>query len=175
MMAQPQRTEALLKEGKWHLATSAFQSERVKTKKRAALLYAVPHMTLRRGINGIHQKHETTPINLKLSLHEDQSLVHWTLDLDRRGFPPHIMDVRRMADVLRARGQNPPPQPLGRKWASRFVQRQSELQIEWDRKFHSQRCEDPVKIQAWFKRVQDTRDVTAYLIAIYTTLMRQAS
>jgi hypothetical protein len=50
---------------------------------------------------------------------------------------------------------------------SRFVQRQSELQTKWNRKFHSQRarCEDPVKIQSWFKLVQDTR--VAYGILDY--------
>jgi hypothetical protein len=65
---------------------------------------------------------------------EEQSLVQWILDLDRRGFPPRIIDVRRMADVLlTARGQDPP-----------F--------------FHSQRakCEDPVSINAWFRLVHDT-------------------
>ena len=42
---------------------------------------------------------------------------------------------------------------------SRFVKRQAELQTKWNRKFHSQRakCEDPVKIKAWFKLVEDTR------------------
>jgi hypothetical protein len=65
-----------------------------------------------------------------------------------------------MADVLLgARGQDPPPPPLGQKWVSRFVKRQSELQTKWNRKFHSQRacCEDPVQIKSWFKLVQDTR------------------
>jgi hypothetical protein len=71
-----------------------------------------------------------------------------------------------MADVLLAgRGQNPPPPPLGQKWVSRFVKRQPELQTKWNRKFHSQRarCEDPVRIRAWFKLVEDTR--VAYGIA----------
>jgi hypothetical protein len=91
---------------------------------------------------------------------EEQSLVQWILNLDRRGFPPQIIDVRRMGDVLlAARGQNPPPIPLGKKWVSRFVSRQAELQTKWNRKFHSQRarCEDPIQIKAWFKLVEDTR------------------
>jgi hypothetical protein len=61
-----------------------------------------------------------------------------------------------MADALvAARGQTPPLPPLGQKWASRFVKRQSELQTKWNRKFHSQRarCEDPVRIQLWFKLI----------------------
>jgi hypothetical protein len=88
----------------------------------------------------------------KLSPYEEQSLVQWILS--------QIIDVRRMADTLvAARGHTPPPPPLGKNWASRFVRRQSELQTKWNRKFHSQRacCEDPVRIQSWFKLVQDTR------------------
>ena len=71
-----------------------------------------------------------------------------------------------MADVLLAgRGQNPPPPPVGKNWVSRFVNNQSELQTKWNRKFHSQRaqCEDPTKINAWFKLVQDTRDAYGIL------------
>ena len=45
---------------------------------------------------------------------------------------------------------------------SRFVKNSSQLQTKWNSKFHSQRarCEDPVKIAAWFKLVEET--LTAY-------------
>lgn len=65
-----------------------------------------------------------------------------------------------MADVLlQARGQDPPPRPIGKNWVSRFVNTQQELQIKWDRKMHSQRalCQDPVKFRAWFELVEATR------------------
>jgi hypothetical protein len=105
-----------------------------------------------------------------------------TLLLDRRGadiqitekavaaivrrFPPYIIDVRRMADVLlAARGQDPPPQPVGKNWVSRFIQSQPELQTKWTRKFNSQRaqCEDPAVIAAWFKLVAETRQTYGVL------------
>ncbi|RAQ99007.1 hypothetical protein DDE83_009211 [Stemphylium lycopersici] len=88
------------------------------------------------------------------------------LKLDRRGFPPHVIDVRRMADaLLAARGQEPPPPPVGKCWVSRFVNSQSKLQTKWNRKFHSQRarCEDPVAISAWFKLVEETRQAYGIL------------
>jgi len=71
-----------------------------------------------------------------------------------------------MADALLAgRGQNPPPLPVGKCWVTRFVKSQPTLQTKWNRKFHSQRakCEDPVRISAWFKLVEDTRQTWGIL------------
>jgi hypothetical protein len=91
-----------------------------------------------------------------------------------------------MADVLLAAcGQDPPPLPLGQNWVSRFVKRQSELQTKWNRKFYLQRacCEDPIRIKAWFKLVEDTRvmygiadqdvfnfDETGFMMGVASTL-----
>jgi hypothetical protein len=121
-MAQPQRTQALSKEGRNLLATTtAVKLKRVKSQRRASDLYHVSRTTIQRRLKGIRPKHETTSVNLELSLYEEQSLVQWILDLDRSGFP-HIIDVRRMADaLLQKRGQNPPPLPVGKNWATRFV------------------------------------------------------
>jgi hypothetical protein len=58
--------------------------------------------TLRTRLRGILPKRETILVNRKLSPVEEQSLVHWILELNRRGFPPQIIDMRRMADVLLA-------------------------------------------------------------------------
>ncbi|KAL6167411.1 hypothetical protein ACJQWK_06842 [Exserohilum turcicum] len=124
------------------------------------MLYDAPRTTLRRRLRGTKPRSETASVNRKLSAVEEQSLVQWIIELDRRGFPPHIIDVRRMADaLLAARGQDPPPQPIGRCWVSRFIQSQPELQTKWTRRFHSQRasCEDPIAITAWFKLVEETR------------------
>lgn len=71
-----------------------------------------------------------------------------------------------MADALLAsRGQNPPPPPVGKCWVTRFVKSQPDLQTKWNRKFPSQRarCEDPVRISAWFKLVEDTRQAWGIL------------
>ena len=92
--------------------------------------------------------------------------MHWILALDQRGFPPQIIDVRRMADtLLAARGQDPPPQPVGKNWVSRFINTQPELQTKWNRKFHWQRakCEDPDIIRAWFQLVDKTRQAYGVL------------
>jgi hypothetical protein len=159
-MTQHQQPLQLLKEGRLSLAITSFNRNPYQSKRALSLAFDVPESTLRSRLQGILPKSATVSVRLKLSPVEEQSLVQWILDLDRRGFPPHIIDVRRMADVLLAgRGQDPPPPPLGQKWVSRFIKRQPELQTKWNRKFHSQRarCEDPVRITAWFKLVEDTR------------------
>ena len=124
----PQHSHLLSKEGRLSLATATLKSNPQYLKRSVASAYRVPESTLRTRLQGTQAKHETTSVNLKMSPIEEQSLVEWILDLDRRGFPPYIIDVRRMGDVLlAARGQDPPPQPLGQKWVSRFVKRQAEL------------------------------------------------
>ncbi|KNG44751.1 plasma membrane calcium-transporting atpase 2 [Stemphylium lycopersici] len=56
-------------------------------------------------------------------------------------------------------------EPIGKKWVSRFVQSQPELQTKWSRRFNSQRAdyEDPVAIAAWFKLVEETRQTYGVL------------
>ena len=71
-----------------------------------------------------------------------------------------------MADaLLAARGQDPPPPPVGKNWVSRFVQSQPELQTKWTRRFNSQRAdyEDPTTITAWFKLIEETRQTYGVL------------
>ena len=98
------------KEGRSLLAVQALQLRRVKSQREAARLYDVSRTTISRRLQGIHPRGETTHVNLKMTPTEEQSLVQWILDLNQRGFPPYIIDVRRMGDVLlAARGQDPPP------------------------------------------------------------------
>jgi hypothetical protein len=159
-MPQRQRRQLPSKEGQIALALASYQSNTRQSLRALARAYSVPRSTLQTRLQGVRPKSEITSVNQKLHPTEEQSLVQWILDLDRRGFPPQIIDVRRMADnLLAARGQNPPPQPVGQKWVSRFVNRRAELQTRWNRKFHSERArsEDPVAIRAWFRLVEETR------------------
>jgi hypothetical protein len=152
--------------GRGLLAVQSLQNNTLTSQRRAARLFNVPLTSLQRRLQNVPTISEFNAQKRKLSLSEEESLVQWILDLDRRGFPPHIIDVRRMADVLlAARGQNPPPPPVGKNWVTRWIKSQSQLQTKWNRKFHSQRakCEDPVKISAWFKLVEETRQAYGIL------------
>jgi hypothetical protein len=158
-MTRQRKPQNTLRDGKFSLAIAAYQNNNKLKPAALARTYDVPKTTLLRRLRGTPSRSETVSVNQKLHPVEEQSLVQWILDLDRRGFPPQVIDVRWMADALLAgRGQDPPPPPVGKNWVSRFVNSQSELQTKWNRKFHSQRarCEDSVAIAAWFKLVEET-------------------
>ena len=61
--------------------------------------------------------------------------------------------------LLAARGEDPPPAPIGKCWAPRFIKAQPELQTKWNRTFHAQRAlyKDSTTIRAWYQRVEDAR------------------
>jgi len=165
-MPRQQRPIQTSREGRISLAIAAYRNNPKQSVRALAKAYDVPQSTLYTRIHGTPPRSEQRSINRKLSPTEEQSLVQWILDLDRRGFPPYIIDVRRMADVLlAARGQDPPPQPVGKKWVSRFIQSQSELQTKWTRRLNSQRAshEDPTIIAAWFKLVEETQQTYGVL------------
>lgn len=160
-MAQQQRAHLLQKEGRLSLASITFSRNPSQSLRALAHSFDVPESTLRTRLKGTQARHEIRSTNRKLSLYEEQSLVERVLSLNRRGFPPYIIDIGRMANsLLAARGQRPPPRLVGKCWTSRFINAQPEIQTKWNRKFHAQRakCEDPVKYGAWYKLVRETRE-----------------
>jgi hypothetical protein len=136
-MPQQQHVQQLQKEGRLALSMQAIQTRQVSSLRQAVRLYDIPRTTLRDRVKGALPQAASNAQKRKLHLLEEQSLVQWILDLDRRGFPPQLIDVQRMADhILAARGQTPPPQPVGKNWVSRFIKTQPELQTKFNRRFH---------------------------------------
>ncbi len=127
----PKQLQSAQKEGRLRLAISVLQAHKNLRVRRVSALYNTPRSTLQDRLAGALPQAAANAKKRKLSLLEEQSLVRWILDLDRRGFPAQIIDVRRIADVLlQARGQDPPPQPIGKNWVSRWVNSQAELQTK---------------------------------------------
>lgn len=154
-MAPTHNVLKLQREGRLALSKQAIQTKQISSYRRAGQLYNVDPSTLRRRVNGTLPQALTNAKKRKLQLSEEQALVE-----------SQIIGVRRMADtLLAARGQNPPPQPVGKNWVSRFINTQPGLQTKWNRKFHSQRekCEDPKIISAWFTLVDETRQAYGIL------------
>jgi hypothetical protein len=81
--------------------------------------------------------------------------------MQQYGFPPYFIDVKRMAQALiNKRGSNALNLTLGKHWIYRFVQSHPKLDARLTRQLDSQRaqCEDLKIINAWFERVQKTRE-----------------
>ncbi|KAJ3539787.1 hypothetical protein NM208_g5347 [Fusarium decemcellulare] len=139
-------------EARMLLALQALQNNPKLSLRRAADIYKVNRITLRRRQHGIQSRRDTIQKSRRLSDLEEQILIHFILDLDSRGFPPRLRGVKEMADQLLADRDAP---PVGTRWAHNFVRRHHELKTRFFRKYDYQRakCEDLTVIRDWFRLV----------------------
>jgi hypothetical protein len=143
-------------EARVNLAINAIRSSKKLSRRAAAKLYNIPEATLRDRMNGRHPRVETRPNCQLLTETEEEVIVQYILDLDSRGFPPLIEDIREMADhILGTRGTK----RVGKQWPYRFIKRRGELCTRFSRAYDFQRalCEDPKIIGAWFQLVFNMR------------------
>ncbi|KAJ3542019.1 hypothetical protein NM208_g4316 [Fusarium decemcellulare] len=142
-------------EARMLLALQALQNNLKLSIRRAADIYKVNRMTLRRRQNGIESRRDSIPKSRRLSDLEEQIIVQFILDLDLRGFPPRQRYVEEMANRLLADRDAP---PVGKRWAHNFVTRHHELKTRFFRKYDYQRakCEDPTVLRDWFRLVANT-------------------
>ena len=132
-MALMQNPQLLQKEGRLLLTKYAIQNNSFLSVRKATKSYNVPRTTLRHWIKGSLLIAKLNSQKRKLKLSKEQALVQWILDLNRREFPPQIINVRKMADTLLiARGCNPPPQPVGKNQVSYFINNQPKLKTKWN-------------------------------------------
>ena len=99
-MPRQQRSIQTSREGRLSLAIAPHPNNPKQSVRVLAAAYNVPKSTLQTRLHGVQPRSEILSTRRKLSPIGEQSLVQWILNLDRRGFPPHIIDVRRMADTL---------------------------------------------------------------------------
>ena len=85
---------------------------------------------------------------------EEDSLVKWVLDLDRRGLPPRHSLVREMANYILL--QHGKPQ-VGKNWVTNLIKRCPEIDSKFARKYNYEcaKCEDLKIIQEYFDHVRD--------------------
>lgn len=138
------------------LAIEAIRSSKKLSRRKAAKLYNVPESTLRTRMNGIPSKANARNASLLLTEIEEKAIIQRILDLNTRGFPPRLAGVEDMANLLletrRARR-------VGKRWAEKFVKRQPELKMRFNRGYDFQRvlCEDPKLIGDWFELVRNMK------------------
>jgi hypothetical protein len=94
------RTNSQEQEGRILLAISDLKNERLPSIRCAARTYNVPYTTLSRRLNGISFGAEKHVNGHKLTQFEEESLIKWILDYNKRGFPPRPALVREMANYL---------------------------------------------------------------------------
>lgn len=107
-------------------------------------------------MNGRTPKADSRPATQNLAEIEEDVIVQYILDLDSRGFPPSIEDVRAMADyILASRGAR----RVGKLWSTRFIKRREELRTRFSRAYDFQRalCGDPRLISEWFALFSNMR------------------
>ena len=156
MPRQKSTAELIEQEGRILIALSDLSNKKILSVRAAAALYQIPRSTLRDRLNGSKHRPEARANGLQLTAAEEESLVQWALSLDRRGACPRPCHIRVMADILLAKRGFSTPQHVGVNWASKFINRRSEIKSCFSRKYSYQRakCEDPKIIKEWFNWVQ---------------------
>ena len=146
-------------EGRLLLAIKAIDLGQITSIRKAASLYNVPRSTLQTRFNGRRQLAIANRTKRKLTETEEYTLLQWILTMDKRGAPLRPLIVQDMANLLLAkRDASKPPPTVGINWVNKFVRRHDALKTRFSRKYDHQRalCEDPKKIQEWFKLVRST-------------------
>jgi hypothetical protein len=129
IMSQQRNTLSLEHEGRLQLALLAFNSGQFRSHRAAAKAFDVKRRTLDERARGVPFCLGTVPNTCKLTLTEEQIIVRYILDLDSQGFAPRLCEVADMADkVLGVRGG----EPVGKKWAARFITRSNALKIAFN-------------------------------------------
>lgn len=139
-----------------NLALLNIRANKNQSVKATASRFKLPRSTLRDRINGTKPRSETRPNCQKLDKEEEEAIVKRLLYMDDRGYSGQIKDVEEMANSLLASRNH---EPVGSRWAQRFVKRRKELKTRFSRAYDFQRalCEDPQSINEWFRLVTNMR------------------
>ena len=87
-------------ERKIKLAILNLKNKRIHSIHEAARIYTVARTTLYDWMKGVLYRHIIRANSHKLTQSEEDFLVKWVLDLDRRGLPPRHSLVRDMANYF---------------------------------------------------------------------------
>jgi hypothetical protein len=85
-----------------YLAISALYTNQIQTERRAAGTFEVSRTTLRRRRARKPTRRDCQPNSKRLTLREEEVIISYILDLDRRRFAPTYAAIRDIADKLLA-------------------------------------------------------------------------
>ena len=160
-MAPPHRAELIKKEGRLVIAANAVKKNQFSSGRSAADVYKVSRTTLQARLNGRSAQLGSRSKFRLLSETEEDVLISWIYSMERRGFPPYIIDVRRMAQTLiDKRGSRTALRTIGKNWIYKFLDQHPQLDTRLARNYDAQRAknEDPKTISEWFQRVKQIRE-----------------
>lgn len=125
--------------------------------RAAGKAYRIPESTLRSCVNGTASRRDKSHEHQqRLTQLQEEFLTDWILEEDARGYPPSHARAREMASrILRSNGNN---QPLGRKWISSFITRNSRVASVIGRRIEASRTHacTQTEIQDFFNRLDRT-------------------
>ena len=122
----------------------------------AAEEFEVNKRTLYRRLAGTHaSRTESHQDQQRLTPAEEQAIVKWCHDQDDRGFPPRLDQAKDMAIHLEHKRTGIWPQPLGKNWVSRFLNRNPDLAAKLSTSLHRQRAfaNDPRILQDFYSKL----------------------
>ena len=99
-MAPPNQPRSASNENRVQLALHSIQSNQIPSLQQAATTYNIPRSTLYARRAGTRSRIDTRPNSMKLTAAEEQVITRYCLDLDARGYPPSLTQVREMANKL---------------------------------------------------------------------------
>ena len=140
-------------EGRILLAISNLKNEKIRSVRKAAEIYNISQSTLQNRINGMPYRAEKRANNHKLTQSEENSLVKWVLDLDRRRLPPRHSLVREIANYMLLQRGN---QQISTNWVTKLIKRRPEIDSKFTRKYNYERTKykDPKIIQEHFNHIR---------------------
>jgi hypothetical protein len=127
------------------------------TKRQCAAVCAVSYNLLIARLSGRTSRHERKPVNKRLTPQEENAVIAFMLRLDTAGIQGNVRTIETCANTLiKSRITGPletPPQPLGSKWATRFLDaHKDEISLQRDtiKELDRAAAEDPERLRAWY-------------------------
>jgi hypothetical protein len=122
--------EVYTQEARIILAMEAIRTSKKLSRRKAAKIYNIPRSILTDRINGHTSIRDRRPAVQNLTELEEEVIVQYILDLDKRGLGPRLARVEDMANyLLESRGGK----RVGKLWVYRFVRRRQELKTRFNR------------------------------------------
>jgi hypothetical protein len=138
-MAPTHTQKSPQKEGGIDLAIHGIRETQFSSQREAARVRRVTRSMLQPRVRVATPKQESRVKNNLLLPIEEEELVQRILNMEGRGFPSHLIDIKRFAESLISRRGTPGSTPsIGKNWVYRFATRHPALGQRYTPNNHAQ-------------------------------------